>query len=449
MTNAMTLCGNETQGIAAAKGRDCRPGKTANGPDQVNRSFKKKLEAYGAMAVPAQQTTVDGGKISSDTGMQDAAETVQAISEALCTIEGIELPVDSQGTAVIPAAAGDSTASAPDDGAAQGMIVEDGEGGGAVAGQHAGMQTAIAGETPAITQDQILKAVGDYLDAAPGTEGQKAEAPGPREEAPTGKTQESGPSFGQQADKTAQGAPGIAAKDGSEHVRDGTPPKRGENTAPEARGPAKTAEAAAEGTKDVKGTDPGRSDLEKTGTAGDAAELQNAGAMADVRGAAPAQEEIGAPAALETNAAEEPQYAKENILRIVDSVSAKSAEGRHEFEIGLKPDFLGKVRIRLTMEHGSIHMQIHTDDPDVKQMLSDHSSALMTELKEKGITLSGMDVSYENPASFDGKEQQSGRNGGGRQGGAVHFFAQAEPQAEQVRDAFSLYAGNSTVEFYA
>lgn len=449
MTNVMTLCGNETQGIAAAKGTDCRPGKMANGPDQINRSFKKKLEAYGAMAVPAQQTMVDGGKINSDTGMQDTAQTVQAIFEALCTIEGIELPVDSQGTAEIPAAAGDSTASAPDEGAAQGMIVEDGESGGAVAGQHAGMQTAIAGETPAITQDQILKTVGGYLDAAVGTEGQKAEAPEPLEEAPPEKAQEPDPSFGRQADKTAQGTPGTAAKDGPENVRDGKIPQREENTAPKAQEPAKTAEAAAEGTKDVKETGPGRPDPEKAGIAGEAAKLPNAGAAADVRSAAPVQKETGAPAALETNGAEEPRYARENILRIVDSVSTKSAEGRHEFEIGLKPDFLGKVRIRLTMEHGSIRMQIHTDDPDVKQMLSDHSSALMTELKEKGITLSGMDVSYENPASFDGKEQQSGRNDGGKQGGAVHFFAQAEPQAEQMRDAFSLYAGNSTVEFYA
>jgi len=445
----MTLCGNETQGIAAAKGRDWRPGKSANGPDKVSQSFKKKLEAYGGMAVPAQQTAANGGKINPDTGMQDKTETVQAISETVCTIEGIELPVDPQQTAEIPvAAAGDSTAPAADYGAAQGVFVEDGKDGGAVAGQNAWMQTAIAGETPAITQDQILKSVGDYLDAAIGAEGQKAEAPGLPEEAPPGEAPKAGPSFGQQADKAAQGAPETAVKDRSEDASGGKIPPRGENTAPKAEVPAKTAEAVAEGSKDVKDTGPVRSGLEKAGVAEDAAEFQSAGA-AGVLDAAPAAEGTAASAALETNAAEEPQYARENILRIVDSVSTKSAEGRHEFEIGLKPEFLGKVRIRLTMENGSIHMQIHTDDPDVKQMLSDHSSSLMGELKEKGITLSGMDVSYQSPASFNGNEQQSGRNGGGRQGGGVHFLAQAESPAEQSWDAFSLYAGNSTVEFYA
>lgn len=445
MTNVMTLCANETQSIAAAKGRDGRPGKTADGSGKVSQSFRKKLEAYGAMAVPAQQTAADGGKINPDTGMQDATETVQVLSEAVRTIEGIELPANPQGIAEMPAAAGDSTAPAPDDGAAQGMFVEDGRDGGAVAGQNARMQTAIAGESPAITQDQILKTVGEYLDEAIGSEGQKAEVPVLPEEAP----EAVGPPLGEQADETAKDAPKITAADGLEQAQDGKlSPKEG-SPAPKSQGPAESREAVSKGTKDAKPAGAAGFAPEKAERAEDTAEFQNANAMADVRAAAPAQEEIAAPAALETDAAEEPQYDRENILRIVDSVSTKSAEGRHEFEIGLKPEFLGKVRIKLTMEHGSIHMQIHTDDPDVKQMLSDHSSSLMNELREKGVALLGMDVSYESPASFAGAEQQSGRNGGGRQGGAAHFFAQAEPQAEQSRDVFSLYAGNSTVEFYA
>jgi len=95
-------------------------------------------------------------------------------------------------------------------------------------------------------------------------------------------------------------------------------------------------------------------------------------------------------------------------------------------------------------------MQIHAEDPAVRQMLSDHAESLMGALRGKGIALSGMDVSRDSHAALDGQGQQpSGRNGSGRQGGMRAAFAQAETRTEQVWDAFSLYAGNSTVEFFA
>ncbi|MGI6150600.1 MAG: flagellar hook-length control protein FliK [Christensenellales bacterium] len=442
MTNAMTLCGNEAQSIVAAKGSG-RAGRAFHSQDRVSQSFKKKLEAFGAMAVPAQQAAPDCGNITLNTGMQDEAEAVQAISAEACTIEGIELPVDPQVTANIQAAFADPTTQAAGTNPTQG-VMEDGRQDGAVAGQNAWMQTAVAGENPAITQDQILKTVGDYLDESLGLEGKTSQAQQMNQEAPPEKARGIAPSLGESADIAAQGAFEVEATSEPETAIDGILPK---NSALNPQGGFKVAEnASGEIANAAKKTDTGREGPEMAEMDEDTAFIQTADGKTDVREPVQTAQETQPSAIWET---EEPQYARENILRIVDSVHTKSAEGRHEFEVELKPEFLGKIRIRLTMEKGSIHMQIHTDDPSVKQLLSEHSPSLMGELKEKGISLSGMDVSYDNPTAFDGREQHSGSNGGNRQGGGMHAFVQADSRAEQKWDAFSLYAGNSTVEFFA
>ena len=105
------------------------------------------------------------------------------------------------------------------------------------------------------------------------------------------------------------------------------------------------------------------------------------------------------------DAAEGSRYTKENVLRIVDRVSTQAKDGRYDFDVELKPDFLGKVSIKLTMEDGNIRMQIRTDDASVRGMLSDQTSSLQSALREKGITLASVDVTYESQASLSGDRQ--------------------------------------------
>ena len=88
-------------------------------------------------------------------------------------------------------------------------------------------------------------------------------------------------------------------------------------------------------------------------------------------------------------------FVRDNVIRIVDKVSANVREGRHEFDVELKPDFLGKVSIRLTLENGGIRMQVKTDDASVKGLFSEQAGSLQSALKEKGIVLSNVDVSYQ------------------------------------------------------
>lgn len=444
MTNAIPLCCIEPQGIVTTQGTGCT-GKSCDGQNRVNESFKKKLEAFGAMAAPVQQTPPDSGNDALTAGMQDGLEGLSALTAAACNIEGIELPVNPQATAELLNAVVDDTAALQTAAfaAAQTDAMANGANGTA-AGQNAGMQTANAGERPAMTQDQILESVGAYLDEALGLQEETSQDIGlvgkPAEEAGI-----MAQVFGEAAE-TVQSASGTEAKEQTELLADDVFPRGMEVEKPLSNEGVK----AVEGNSKEFAIEPEKADggekPEKTDGGENAAAVRSGTSVQEAqKPAATAQTQETA----KLSEAEKAQYARDNVLRIVDSVSTKSTEGRHEFEVELKPEFLGKVRIKLTMERGSIHMLIHAEDPAVRQMLSDHSPDLVGALKDKGIALTGMDVSYESPAAFDGQSQQpSGGKGNGRQGG-MRALAQTETRAEQSWDAFSLYAGNSTVEFFA
>ncbi len=133
----------------------------------------------------------------------------------------------------------------------------------------------------------------------------------------------------------------------------------------------------------------------------------------------------------------------------MDKVSTRFADGKYDFDVELKPDFLGKLSIRLSMEDGSIRMQIKTDDASVKSMLSSQTSSLQDALKEKGITLSNVDITYESQTSLSGDRQPFERNNGGGRHNGAHFAQTEAAGLEPKAEMYSLYFGNSSVEFLA
>jgi len=148
-----------------------------------------------------------------------------------------------------------------------------------------------------------------------------------------------------------------------------------------------------------------------TGVEASAAKALNASAQADKTQAAEPQKTAQG-------------FVKDNVIRIVDKVSANAHEGRYEFDVELKPDFLGKVSIKLTMQDGEIRMRVQTDDLMVKGMFSDQTSSLTNALKEKGIVISTVDVSYQDPMAA-GREafSQSGGGNGQKREGHVNWSA--------------------------
>lgn len=146
-----------------------------------------------------------------------------------------------------------------------------------------------------------------------------------------------------------------------------------------------------------------------------------------------------------------PDFVKDNVIRIVDKASTSVSEGRYEFDVDLKPDFLGKVSIKLTMENGEVRMHVKTHDAAVKGLFSDQSGPLQSALKERGIIITTVDVSYQE-AMTTGHEafgQQAGGNGQRKEGQigwsterySGDLFDAAAPVAELL--------GGSSVEYLA
>ena len=105
---------------------------------------------------------------------------------------------------------------------------------------------------------------------------------------------------------------------------------------------------------------------------------------------------------------------KENVLNIVDKINTRAVQGRHDFDIQLKPEFLGKINIKLSMENSSFKVRINTSDEAVKALIADQMPALQSMLEEKGITVSQMDVFCESE-TFAQQDRTFGQNNG--QGG--------------------------------
>ena len=102
------------------------------------------------------------------------------------------------------------------------------------------------------------------------------------------------------------------------------------------------------------------------------------------------------PAAQETSG----MSASETVMDLVDSLSTKAAEGTQEFEITLKPEHLGKLSIKLTQDGDGIKAHIKAADAAVRNMLSNETASLQTMLKEKGIAVTQIDVTYEASSSL-------------------------------------------------
>lgn len=453
---ALTSC--EAQGIVVPGGQE-KPEAGAV-PGTVGESFKKKLENCVAAIIPVQPTVTDGSEANAEAGIQ-AEPGVQGISGAGCVFEGFEMPGLPPDVAEAHTQAADMPGSTvPVDGMARESL-PDGNQADSTPEPNAWMQknttAGEAGNTPVQTQDQILRTVGAYIDApsetAPETTG--AQTASPMEVQAAASPSEEPAEV--QSPAAATVVPKTAAKDGASTPGEATGEPGISRTemdaaqkpaAPAAPAGASTGEQVVEKAEGDAGLNV-KHDTAAPADNDEAGETRAAHTpIAGFRETAPAAKDTAVTARTEVKPEETAAYTKENVLRIVDKVSTHASEGRYDFDVELKPDFLGKVSIKVTMEDGSIRMQIKTDDISVKGMLSDQTSSLANALKEKGITLTSVDVTYESQASLDSGRQPFEQNSGGRQGSM--YYAQSESAGyEPAAEPYSYFVGNSSVEFLA
>jgi len=492
---AQTIAAEGGQGIQSASGKGKAPG-TVN-------SFKKELKDCEAMVVPVQPNVTDGSNQNAEAGKQLNTGGTRVLPGISCVFEGVEVPVNPLDVAQAQGQAADMP-TIPIDGMPA-MNLADGQQADSTPESNARMQQTEAGgtvSTPVVTQDQILETVGAYIDqsaktgqakpgqgapqtvtaqtAAPPQEGQTpAAANAAAGTAVTGEADVPGPMPGgesRQADTAQDTAVPVPADVGQDAAKDtvrstgkteyaaavhtgdaadknGSALKgQGENSragrTENVPVQAENAAAKAEDTMDKAEGAPKRESSVKTAPE-EPGKSQASAPVTDHRETAPAAKDNPVKAAPQPRAEEAAQYSKENVLRIVDKVSTQSHEGRYDFDVELKPEFLGKVNIKLTMEDGVIRMQIKTDDMSVRGMLTDQASSLQNALKEKGITLSSVDVTYESQASLDDGKQPFERNDGQRRQGSMQYAHADTRGYEPAAEPYSYYVGNSSVEFLA
>jgi flagellar hook-length control protein FliK len=146
-------------------------------------------------------------------------------------------------------------------------------------------------------------------------------------------------------------------------------------------------------------------------------------------------------------------FVKDNVMRIVDKMGTQVSDGKYEFDMELKPDFLGKVNIKLSMQNGEIRMQIKTDDVNVKGMFADQVSSMQAVLKDKGITVTNIDVTYQSQMQTGEDRHSDSHSGNGKkQGSRVQVSLEHISGAgvfETMSQITGYTHGNSSVEYLA
>ena len=142
-----------------------------------------------------------------------------------------------------------------------------------------------------------------------------------------------------------------------------------------------------------------------------------------------------------------------NAMKIVESIQTHKDDGNYEMSVTLRPDSLGKVSIKLVMDDSGLKAQIKAESVAAKEALGGQIDTLAESLKEKGIQVSHLEVTYEAPA-FNAQQQQQyeGRN----RGQSSHKSARAyiSQNAEAVdgvstRGEADLAIKNGSIEFQA
>lgn len=144
----------------------------------------------------------------------------------------------------------------------------------------------------------------------------------------------------------------------------------------------------------------------------------------------------------------------DNLNRIIEGISANSVEGGQEFDVQLKPEFLGKLSLKLIMDGDGLRAQIKAGDLSIRNMIHAQLPALEAALKERGVNVQQIEVAYEAAAfDFNHRQREGSQNEYAGPNNAIRYAAGLEPVGydavlEQVGELGYLHE-TSSVEFQA
>ncbi len=146
---------------------------------------------------------------------------------------------------------------------------------------------------------------------------------------------------------------------------------------------------------------------------------------------------------------------EENVAKIAQKITASQTEGKKEFDVTLKPGYLGKLSIKITMDGDGMKAQIKAADQYVRGLISEQLPELSQALKEKGINMSNIEVVYESPMFSSTEQQFQGQNQfmSYAEKGLGAFMAKdssiEDISYNAIMDHADLSLRNSSVEFIA
>jgi flagellar hook-length control protein FliK len=143
---------------------------------------------------------------------------------------------------------------------------------------------------------------------------------------------------------------------------------------------------------------------------------------------------------------------------MVQKIQMATVDQTTVMDIQLKPEFLGKVSIQLSMADSGLEIKIKSEDPGVKGLLADQINTLKESLLEKGIKVTEVEVTQTNIS--DHAYEQNSSNGKGQAAyqsrensraslGASIAYGYGSMAAQAGAEVSMLDTGLSSVEYRA
>ncbi|MEL7608596.1 MAG: flagellar hook-length control protein FliK [Bacillota bacterium] len=140
----------------------------------------------------------------------------------------------------------------------------------------------------------------------------------------------------------------------------------------------------------------------------------------------------------------------DNLDGIVERISTRSAEGKQEFEVELKPESLGKLSVKLVLDGDGMKAYIKTDNSATKSLLQNEVAVLEQMLKDKGIDVSQISVTHEAVSlGFTAQQQGKGQYESARSSKRTVLEGLESYDCVMAASALELLPSNSSVEFIA
>lgn len=121
----------------------------------------------------------------------------------------------------------------------------------------------------------------------------------------------------------------------------------------------------------------------------------------------------------------------QTLNQIVQKAMLSFANGQHEVQIDLKPDFLGHIRMQIVTESQQVAVRIVAELPFVKDMLESNLNQLKAELQAQGLEVDELEVSVAHDSrADDDKHQKAAEALRARASKNGHFSADVDAEAQ-------------------